>query len=60
MKLAVLCNRNKPNPKYEVAEFAKNIIKAMFFSVAYPELNPADLIWANMKNYNKKKMLTTL
>ena len=56
VELCALCSKHKPKPKYEIVELAKkHKIRIMLLPVAYPELNPIEMVWSQMKDYIKKR-----
>ena len=57
VELATLCKKHAPKKVYEVQKLAKKYkIKVLFFPVGHLELNPIEMIWANMKEFVKKRI----
>eukprot|EP00013_Stygamoeba_regulata_P022304 CAMPEP_0177647928 /NCGR_PEP_ID=MMETSP0447-20121125/10558_1 /TAXON_ID=0 /ORGANISM="Stygamoeba regulata, Strain BSH-02190019" /LENGTH=469 /DNA_ID=CAMNT_0019150539 /DNA_START=133 /DNA_END=1542 /DNA_ORIENTATION=- len=57
-KLADLCRKHKPEPRYLISvlldEFSTKDFKLLILPVHHPELNPIEKIWSVIKNYCRK------
>jgi hypothetical protein len=57
--LFTLCEERQPRPRFKVEELAEVYgIKILFLPVAHPELNPIELMWAQMKQQVRKYNVT--
>lgn len=52
VELVEICKQNKPKPKFMAQELAKKFdCDVLLLPAAHPELNPIEMIWANVKTY---------
>ena len=55
VELQVICKQNKPVPKFVVQALAQKFdCDILFLPVSYPELNPIEMVWGNVKGYVAK------